>query len=78
MNKVGNVGTLYIPIYDTKGNRLHTASVRSDWQKSDWEALARMFPNSHIQSRWSVIDLVNIPKRPYLMNWYNLGRFASR
>ena len=42
--------TLHIPLYNNSNLAIaHTVTIRSDWTPSDYDALAEMFPNCHVQ-----------------------------
>lgn len=46
------IKTLHVPIYrDSDHSEIHTATIRSNWEPEDYEDLAEIFPNCHVESQ---------------------------
>lgn len=50
------VRTLYINLY-RQSRLIHKATIRSDWQDSDYKKLAEDFPNTYIKTERETIPV---------------------
>ena len=67
------VRTLYVNLY-RQSRVVHTATIRSDWQDSDYEKLAKDFPNTYIKTASGTIPVDLLGREWHHTDFQSLSR----